>query len=121
MHNLLYLLPALGCPVGMAVCMWMMMRPRKSGQQDQSSPPAFPVSVTDQEITALRAEDGQLRAAQRIPGDSQDPREGRTQPGSPLSSRAAVSWVTAGIASAALAGGAAEPGARRSQRADQAL
>lgn len=61
MAQLLYPLALLACPVGMGLMMWMMMR---GGKQN----PAEPSSVaTGDEVTRLRAEVDQLRAAQRRP------------------------------------------------------
>ena len=69
MRNLLYLLPALGCPVAMGAMMWFMMK-RPAGSQQ--TPPPGELTAHDQEITALRAEMDQLRAAQRIPARQED-------------------------------------------------
>ena len=71
MEELLYLLPALGCPLGMAACMWMMMRSGKSVRQAVPAQPPAQLSVQDQEIAALRAAVDQLRAAQREPDGSE--------------------------------------------------
>jgi hypothetical protein len=74
MHQLLYLLPALGCPIGMGAMTWFMMRSGKSGQGGQPGQTAQPGTIAapaeDYEIAALRAEVDQLRAAQR---DAREP------------------------------------------------
>ena len=79
MEKLLYLLPALACPVGMGACMWMMMRPRrdqKAAQQGQQAPQPGELTAQDAEIAGLRAELDQLRAAQQLPVGREDRREG---------------------------------------------
>lgn len=62
MQQLLYVLPALACPVGMGVMMWMMMRPKK----DQATPPP---TVQEQELARLRNEIAALRDDRVNPGD----------------------------------------------------
>lgn len=79
-EKLLYMLPALACPVGMGAMMWFMMRSGKSSRSGQSGQAVQPGTIAppagqDQEIVALRAEVDQLRAAQR---DAREPdRSGR--------------------------------------------
>lgn len=57
MHQLLYAVPLLACPVGMGLMMYFMMRGTKQGTPAQ--PP-----TTSAELAQLRAEVDQLRAAQ---------------------------------------------------------
>ncbi len=80
MPEVLYSLALLACPVGMGLMMWMMMRGgHQSGAAQHSGPGAPSAAATDTEITRLRAEVDQLRAAQR---DS-EPSRGN-QPGAQL-------------------------------------
>jgi len=58
MAQLLYPLALLACPIGMGLMMWLMMRGNK-----QAAPQQSPSTTT--ELTQLRAEVDQLRAAQR--------------------------------------------------------
>ena len=63
----LYTLPLLACPLGMGAMMYFMMRGKK-----QDSPQRHQMSGSD-ELTRLRAEVDQLRAAQRETGHLADP------------------------------------------------
>jgi len=57
--ELFYALALLACPVGMGAMMWFMMRGNNHGSQSQAG------TAADDEVTRLRAEVDQLRAAQR--------------------------------------------------------
>lgn len=64
MTHLLYLLPALACPVGMGAMMWLMMRGGKSSKVP--TPPgttdAAPMNAQQEvELAQLRAEIEQLK------------------------------------------------------------
>lgn len=54
----LTLLALLACPIGMGLMMWLMMRGQRGPQEPQHE-------EQDAEVTKLRAEVDQLRAAQR--------------------------------------------------------
>ncbi|ALV33063.1 hypothetical protein [Streptomyces sp. CdTB01] len=56
MQNLLYILPALACPVGMGLMMWFMMRPKHGAQTDPTA--------DRQELVRLRKEIDALRSEQ---------------------------------------------------------
>jgi hypothetical protein len=56
MQQLLYILPALMCPLGMGAMMWLMMR---GGKQQPTTP-----ALRERELADLRAEIDQLRSTQ---------------------------------------------------------
>ena len=63
MDRLLYILPALACPIGMGAMMWFMMRGGKNTAADGQQPAAgYPAEPQAQELAALRTEVEQLRA-----------------------------------------------------------
>jgi hypothetical protein len=61
MDKLLYILPALACPIGMGAMMWFMMRGGKNAAADAQQP-AQPSGPQARELAALRTEVDQLRA-----------------------------------------------------------
>jgi hypothetical protein len=61
MNNLLYLLPALACPVGMGLMMWFMMRGKRPAAEPTHTVPA---TAQDQELARLRKEVEALRDEQ---------------------------------------------------------
>jgi hypothetical protein len=64
MGNLLYVLPALACPIGMGAMMWFMMRGGKNTKQPaQPGPQAA-------ELDTLRAQVAELRTKVQAPQDA---------------------------------------------------
>ncbi|MFD4510293.1 hypothetical protein [Streptomyces sp. NPDC058457] len=64
MEQLLYVLPALACPVGMGAMMWFMMRPKPGAQPDPGA--------EQQELLRLRKEIDALRTERTPQGGIQD-------------------------------------------------
>jgi hypothetical protein len=62
MERLLWALPALACPIGMGLMMWMMMRPGQKQPADASA-----TSARQDELAQLRSEIAALRQAQAAP------------------------------------------------------
>lgn len=62
----LYLLALLACPVGMGAMMWFMMRGKNHSSKEASE--RSPGHIRDEEVTRLRAEVDQLRAATQDTG-----------------------------------------------------
>lgn len=65
MSTLLYVLPALACPVGMGLMMWFMMR----GKRPAGQPHATPTTAQEQELARLRNEVEALRGEQTPKAD----------------------------------------------------
>ena len=66
MDKLLYVLPALACPLGMGFMMWMMMRPnKKQAEPGRPSPQEQELARLRSEIAALR--DDQIRPVSPLP------------------------------------------------------
>ena len=63
MPKLLYVLPALACPIGMGLMMFMMMKPGKARQNPATMP-----SSQDTELVALREQVADLREQVRGAG-----------------------------------------------------
>ncbi len=62
MQHLLYVLPALACPVGMGAVMWVMMRPARKHPADHGP------TAQDLELADLRSQIADLRTTQSPPG-----------------------------------------------------
>lgn len=59
MNQVLYALPVLVCPIGMALMMWFMMRSRHSA--DAQPPQTAPTAEQEKELARLRREVEALR------------------------------------------------------------